>query len=128
MMGDGNQRHGGTDLVTVERLLATFGDMDVRRWAAVGGGGFSMEPENPLLDEFVLSLAGASRPRVCFLPTASGDSVDYVARFYRAFSALDCRPADLQLWSAEDGVAERRVEARYLGKPYPLSLPASPAS
>jgi hypothetical protein len=24
----------------------------------MGGGGFSMEPENPLLDRFVLSLAG----------------------------------------------------------------------
>lgn len=64
----------------------------------MGGGGFSMEPENPLLDEFVLSLARTSRPRVCFLPTASGDSVEYVARFYRAFSAYDCRTADLQLF------------------------------
>jgi peptidase E len=70
----------------------------MRRVVAMGGGGFSMEPENRLLDEFVLSLARASRPRVCFLPTASGDSVDYVARFYRAFSALDCQPADLQLF------------------------------
>jgi hypothetical protein len=70
----------------------------MRRVVAMGGGGFSMEPENPLLDEFVLSLARTSRPRVCFLPTASGDSVDYVARFYRAFSALDCQPADLQLF------------------------------
>jgi dipeptidase E len=64
----------------------------------MGGGGFSMEPENPLLDEFVLAQARTSRPRVCFVPTASGDSDGYVVRFYRAFSALDCRPADLQLF------------------------------
>ena len=64
----------------------------------MGGGGFSMEPENLLLDEFVLTQARTSRPRVCFVPTASGDSDGYVARFYRAFSALDCRPADLQLF------------------------------
>jgi dipeptidase E len=70
----------------------------MRRVVAMGGGGFSMEPENPLLDEFVLSLARTSRPRVCFLPTASGDSVEYVVRFYRAFSAYDCRTADLQLF------------------------------
>jgi dipeptidase E len=70
----------------------------MRRVVAMGGGGFSMEPENSLLDEFVLSLARSSRPRVCFLPTASGDSVDYVARFYQAFSALDCQPADLPLF------------------------------
>src|SRR3954463_7953145 len=38
---------------------------------AFGGGGFSMEAGNPLLDDYVLSLTGAERPRVCFLPTAS---------------------------------------------------------
>ena len=70
----------------------------MRRVVAMGGGGFSMEPENPLLDEFVLSLARTPRPRVCFLPTASGDSNAYVTMFYRAFAALDCRPADLQLF------------------------------
>jgi peptidase E len=72
--------------------------VDRRRIVAMGGGGFSMEPENPLLDRFVLSLARADRPRVCFIPTASGDSEGYVAGFYRAFSAHDCRPTDLQLF------------------------------
>jgi dipeptidase E len=65
----------------------------------MGGGGFSMEPENPLLDEFVLSLARSARPRVCFVPTAGGDSESYVASFYRAFAAFDCRPTDLQLFA-----------------------------
>jgi dipeptidase E len=64
----------------------------------MGGGGFSMEPDNPLLDLFILSLARSRRPRVCLVPTASGDPEGYVARFYRAFSALDCRPTDLQLF------------------------------
>ena len=31
--------------------------MDGRRIVALGGGGFSMEPENPLLDDHILSLA-----------------------------------------------------------------------
>jgi dipeptidase E len=57
-----------------------------------------MEPDNLLLDEFVLSLARSARPRVCFLPTASADSARYVAGFYRAFAALDCRASDLQLF------------------------------
>jgi peptidase E len=62
-----------------------------------------MEPENPLLDEFVLSLARSARPRVCFLPTASGDSERYVANFYRAFAGLDCRASDLQLFERSVG-------------------------
>ena len=37
---------------------------------AMGGGGFSMEPDNPLLDDFVLSLARRQPARVCFVPTA----------------------------------------------------------
>jgi dipeptidase E len=57
---------------------------------AMGGGGFSMEPDNPLLDDHVLDLARAShgreRPRVCFLPTASGDAPGYIAGFYTAFA------------------------------------------
>lgn len=53
---------------------------------AFGGGGFSMEAGNPLLDEYVLGLTGADRPRVCFLPTASGDADHYIVRFYRHFA------------------------------------------
>lgn len=63
---------------------------------AMGGGGFSMEPDNPLLDEFVLSLSRRQPARVCFLPTASADSAVYIARFYRAFSPR-CVPTDLTL-------------------------------
>ncbi len=66
---------------------------------AMGGGGFSMEPENTLLDDFVLSLARRKRPRVCFVPTASADSASYVARFYRAFAAR-CDATDLTLFDA----------------------------
>lgn len=63
---------------------------------AMGGGGFSMELENPLLDDFVLSLSPRQPARVCFLPTASGDSATYIARFYRAL-AQRCVATDLTL-------------------------------
>jgi len=79
---------------------------------AMGGGGFSMEPDNPLLDEFVLSQARSRSPRVCFLPTAGGDSDPYVARFYRAFAALDCRPTDLQLFARSVGDLEAFILAQ----------------
>ena len=54
---------------------------------AFGGGGFSMEAGNPLLDDYVLALTGRARPKVCFLPTASGDADHYIVRFYRHFAA-----------------------------------------
>lgn len=52
---------------------------------ALGGGGFSME-DSPLLDDYILSLVKKERPRVCFVPTASGDSDDYIVRFYERFA------------------------------------------
>jgi len=58
----------------------------MRHIVAMGGGGFSMEPDNPLLDEYILGLARREHPRVCFLPTASGDSEGYVEQFHSAFS------------------------------------------
>ena len=67
------------------------GSDERRRVVAMGGGGFSMEPENPLLDQFVLSLARTAPARVCFVPTASGDDDGYVADFYRAFSGRPLR-------------------------------------
>jgi hypothetical protein len=66
---------------------------------AFGGGGFSMEPDNLALDRYILSLWRNSgrEPRICFIPTASGDSADYINRFYSAFEKLPCRPTHLVL-------------------------------
>ena len=80
----------------------------MRQIVTFGGGGFSMEAGNPLLDEFVLELTGRPRPRVCFLPSASGDADHYIVRFYRHFSAARCEPSHLSLFRRERAPAEPR--------------------
>lgn len=66
---------------------------------AMGGGGFAMEPENLLLEQYVLSLSrNRIKPRVCFLPTASGDAENYIERFYTSFGKLDAVPSHLPLF------------------------------
>ncbi|KYD03086.1 Type 1 glutamine amidotransferase-like domain-containing protein [Bacillus atrophaeus] len=65
---------------------------------AMGGGGFSMEPDHLLLDQYLLEQTKKSAPRVCFLPTASGDSESYIQRFYHAFHKLECMPDHLSLF------------------------------
>jgi dipeptidase E len=73
-----------------------------------------MERDGSLLDDFVLSLTPAPRPRVCFLPTASGDADHYVVRFYRRFSST-CDPSHVSLFRRDH--SEGRVEedlARHL--------------
>ena len=64
---------------------------------AMGGGGFSEEPDNPLLDDYVLSLANSALPKVCFVPTASGDAASYIVKFYSAFTKRECRPSHLAI-------------------------------
>jgi dipeptidase E len=71
---------------------------DPRTLAALGGGGFSMEPDNLALDRWLLSLTGKERPRVLLVPTASGDSDSYVQRFFTAYTSLECQPAWLPLF------------------------------
>ena len=79
----------------------------MRQIVAFGGGGFSMESGNPLLDDYVLGLTGAAEPRVCFLPTASGDADHYVVRFYNAFRER-ARPSHVSMFRRERGVSDVR--------------------
>jgi len=76
---------------------------------ALGGGGFSMERDCSLLDDYVLSLIERPRPRVCFLPTASGDADHYVVRFYRRFSAT-CEASHVSLFRRDQGVGGVETE------------------
>ncbi len=65
---------------------------------AMGGGGFSMEPDNPLLDRYFLAQTGKRKPAVCFVPTASGDADCYIVKFYEAFNQLPCTPTHLSMF------------------------------
>ncbi|MGI8836697.1 MAG: Type 1 glutamine amidotransferase-like domain-containing protein [Pyrinomonadaceae bacterium] len=65
---------------------------------ALGGGGFSMEPDNPLIDRYILQQSKTKKPKVCFLGTASGEAEGYVLRFYTSFLQLNCIPTHLSLF------------------------------
>jgi dipeptidase E len=68
----------------------------------MGGGGFTMEPGNPALDDYVRSLAPAREPRICLLPTAGGDSEDQIIRFHAAFDDELCEPSHVSLFRLGD--------------------------
>jgi peptidase E len=72
-----------------------------RRIFAMGGGGFTSEPHNPALDDFILSLAGKREPRILFLPTASGDPNAQMAAFRATFGQRACQPRQLSLFRLE---------------------------
>ncbi|KPB03093.1 Type 1 glutamine amidotransferase-like domain-containing protein [Bacillus sp. CHD6a] len=71
----------------------------MKQLIALGGGGFSMEPENPLLDRYILHQSNKTTPKICFIPTASGDANNYIARFYQFFEKQECEPSHLSLFN-----------------------------
>src|SRR3954447_24305387 len=72
--------------------------MEKRRIVAMGGGGFSAPPGDPALDRYLLDVAERPCPRICLLPTASGDPEEQIQRFYRAYHDLPCEPTHLSLF------------------------------
>ena len=73
----------------------------VRRILALGGHDFSSRPPDRAVCELLLRLArehGGERPRICILPTASGDTSDLIASFYAAFGERPCEPSDVSLF------------------------------
>jgi len=68
-----------------------------------------MESGNPLLDDYVLGLSDSRRPKVCFLPSASGDADHYIVRFYRAFPAERCEASHISLFRREQGPEDLRA-------------------
>jgi peptidase E len=77
-------------------------DVHERQIFAMGGGGFTMEPNNPLLDDFVLSLADVGEPRILFLPTASGEPTSQINAFRARFAERACVPEHLSLFHLRD--------------------------
>lgn len=72
---------------------------DPRRILAMGGGGFTMDERAEGLDRLALELSGKEVPRICFLPTASGDPRDQVTRFHERYGSWPCEPSILSLFN-----------------------------
>jgi dipeptidase E len=73
----------------------------VRRILTLGGHEFTSRPPDRAVCEFILRLAterGGERPRICILPTASGDTSDLIQSFYQAFGDRPCEPSDVSLF------------------------------
>jgi dipeptidase E len=68
--------------------------MTTRRILPCGG----QELDYPALIRYVLEASGRPRPRVLFLPTASGEDPARLLTFYQAFAGLTAEPSHLSLF------------------------------
>jgi peptidase E len=78
------------------------GGAGARHIVAMGGGGFSVTGHLTDVDRYVLKLSGKESPKVCFIPTASGDAEGYVWKFYEAFQAAGYEATHLPLFSRDE--------------------------
>ena len=69
-----------------------------RRILAMGGHDFDRRPGNQALCDKIVELSGSSQPRICLLPTASGDPHEQIGRFRRAFGERGCNPSEIALF------------------------------
>ena len=84
---------------------------------AMGGGGFTMEPANPLLDDYVLSLSRSREPRILFLPTASGDTTPQINAFKARFTGRNCVAEHLSLFRLRETRRPLRGDGLRAGHP-----------
>jgi dipeptidase E len=99
-----------------------------RQIVALGGGGFSNDPEaadGSALDQVILDATGQSRPRICFIGTAGGDADANTLKFYQAFAGR-AETHDLNLFyhSRHPGLREfiLGMDAIYVGGGSTLNL------
>jgi len=70
----------------------------MRQVIAIGGGGFGRTQDSNLIEQFILDQTGKKNPKICFIPTATGDLDPYIVNYYSVFSKLDCDPTHISFF------------------------------
>jgi aminopeptidase N len=65
---------------------------------AIGGGGFGREIGELKIEKYIINQSNKTNPRICFIPTATGDDKGYIDNFYKAFDSLDCITSHINLF------------------------------
>ena len=65
---------------------------------AIGGGGFGRNPNQRIIEKYIIDQSSESRPNVLFIPTASAEDKSYTVNVYSCFNGLDCNPSHLNLF------------------------------
>ena len=68
------------------------------RILVLGGHEFNRREGNDAIVDAIVELADSNHPRICLLPTASGDMHDQISHFHRSFGERDCHPSSISLF------------------------------
>ena len=81
--------------------------MHIKNIVAIGGGGFGRSLGSLVIEKYIISLVNKKNPKICFIPTASGDNDLYKLNFYRAFSKLKCITSHIDFFSRTEDLEEK---------------------
>ena len=84
--------------------------MITKNIVAIGGGGFGRSLGNLIIEKYIVSLSSQNNPKICFIPTASGDNDLYKLNFYRAFSQLKCIPSHIDFFSRTENLESKILD------------------
>jgi dipeptidase E len=85
-----------------------------------GGHEFNRREGNDAFCDLIVELTGTEAPRICLLPTASGDPEDQISSFRRAFGERGCEPSAISLFRLGENPIDLRAhllaqDAIYVG-------------
>ena len=65
---------------------------------AIGGGGFGRVIKDLKIEKYIKSQSSKPNPKICFIPTATGDDQGYIDNFYKAFNELGCETSHINFF------------------------------
>ena len=77
---------------------------------AIGGGGFGRNSSSNLIEKYILNLSQKTNPKICFLPTATGDNDSYIVRFYSVFNRLNCKPSHIEFFKRTSNIKKNIMD------------------
>ena len=77
-----------------------------RNIIAIGGGGFGANPGQGIIEKYILKQTKKKNPKICFIPTATGDNEAYKVNYYSTFTNLDCSPSHLDFFKRTPDLKE----------------------
>ncbi len=98
-----------------------------RQILAVGGGGLEKSGTKPVLMKYFIEMTGKPKPRVCFMPSASGDSKSDITRWNTVMKDFDCQPRLQKIYITSPGTKSFETEileadAIYVGNGNALNM------
>ena len=78
----------------------------MRQIIAIGGGGFGRVIKDLKIENYIKSQCKSDSPKICFIPTATGDDNQYIENFYKAFDSIGCKTSHIDFFKRTINLAE----------------------